>query len=79
VLVALLVVKDLVLLSAIRRTWGPPKTGKAALVGVPGEAVERDAPTGYVRVRGELWEATTREPASRSRKAATSSCARSAA
>lgn len=62
VIVPVSVLKDLLVLPAIRRAWGPPKTGPASLIGLPGQAVERVAASGYVRVRGELWRATTREP-----------------
>src|SRR5512132_3973357 len=33
------------------------QTGVENLVGATGEAAERLAPSGHVRVRGELWEA----------------------
>jgi membrane-bound serine protease (ClpP class) len=42
----------------------PPVTGKEGLVGAQGEAanaITSGAP-GYVRVRGELWRATSRTP-----------------
>jgi membrane-bound serine protease (ClpP class) len=34
-----------------------PQTGVERLVGATGEATERLAPTGHIRVLGELWEA----------------------
>lgn len=48
-------------LAAQRR---PAVTGKEGLVGMEGEAREAIAPdaTGYVRVRGELWRATSGTP-----------------
>jgi membrane protein implicated in regulation of membrane protease activity len=60
--VPLVVTKDLVLLPAMRRAWGPPRAGPESLIGSRGRAVERVGPTGYVRVRGELWQATARAP-----------------
>ena len=55
--VPLVVVKDLLLLPAMRHAWGPPRAGPATLIGTRGHAVELIGPMGYVRVRGELWEA----------------------
>ncbi len=36
---------------------GKVQTGVERLIGATGEATERLAPSGHVRVRGELWEA----------------------
>jgi len=36
---------------------GKVQTGVEHLVGATGEATERLAPSGHIRVRGELWEA----------------------
>lgn len=36
-------------------------TGRESLVGATGVAVDRLAPTGHVRIRGELWEARAAE------------------
>jgi membrane-bound serine protease (ClpP class) len=60
--VPLVVAKDLLLLPAMRRAWGPPRAGPTTLIGTRGQAVEPVDPTGYVRVRGELWEATAAAP-----------------
>ena len=38
----------------MRDTFRPPRRG---LVGARGQAVERLAPAGYVKVEGELWRA----------------------
>lgn len=59
---AFAVLKDLLLLPAMRRSWGPPTVGPASLVGARGVAVEPIAPVGHVRVRGELWQAEARDP-----------------
>ena len=40
-----------------RMRHGKVQTGVEKLVGATGEATERLAPSGHVRVRGELWEA----------------------
>jgi membrane protein implicated in regulation of membrane protease activity len=61
-IVSLAILKDLAILLAMRRISGPPQTGTTAMIGAPGKAVGRVAPSGYVRVRGELWEARAREP-----------------
>jgi membrane protein implicated in regulation of membrane protease activity len=60
--VPLAAAKDLLLLPAVRRGWGPPKVGPASLVGARGEATEPFGDSGHVRVRGELWAARLREP-----------------
>jgi membrane protein implicated in regulation of membrane protease activity len=60
--VVLAVAKDLLLLPAVRRGWGPPRVGPASLVGARGEATEAFRDSGYVRVRGELWSARVEQP-----------------
>lgn len=52
--VAAVVVKDLAMYRVLRPMLQPPR---ARLVGARGRAVEPLAPTGYVRVEGELWRA----------------------
>jgi membrane protein implicated in regulation of membrane protease activity len=52
--VAAVVVKDLAMYRVLRPTLQPPRV---RLVGARGCAVEPLAPTGYVRVEGELWRA----------------------
>jgi membrane protein implicated in regulation of membrane protease activity len=59
---AVFVVKDLALLPAMRRAWGPPRTGPATLIGARGSAVEPLAPSGQVRVGAELWAAELAHP-----------------
>jgi membrane protein implicated in regulation of membrane protease activity len=49
--------KDLLLYPFLRRAYEPGVTGSARLVGSRGVAEGDLAPTGYVRVRGELWRA----------------------
>jgi membrane-bound ClpP family serine protease len=56
------IVKDLVLLPAIRRSWGPPRAGPATLIGARGVAIEPLAPAGQVRVGAEIWAAETADP-----------------
>lgn len=51
----LYIAKDLVLYPAMRVVFRPPSP--TAPVGQRGTAVDRLAPTGYVRVGGELWQA----------------------
>jgi membrane protein implicated in regulation of membrane protease activity len=63
--VPVVLVKDVLVMVAMRRVSGPPKAGPEALIGARGESVEPVAPAGYVRVRGELWRAETRHPAGR--------------
>jgi membrane protein implicated in regulation of membrane protease activity len=53
--VGVVVVKDLAMYPIMRDTLRPP----AGLVGARGRAVERLAPTGYVKIAGELWRAET--------------------
>lgn len=49
--------KDLLLYPFLRRAYEPGVTGSARLVGSRGVAEGDLAPTGYIRVRGELWRA----------------------
>ena len=49
--------KDLLLYPFFRRAYEPGVTGSARLVGSRGIAQGDLAPTGYIRVRGELWRA----------------------
>jgi membrane-bound ClpP family serine protease len=50
------VVKDLALYPAMRIIFRPP--ARTQPIGKQGEVVETLAPTGYIRVDGELWKAT---------------------
>jgi membrane protein implicated in regulation of membrane protease activity len=53
------VLKDLALYPVLRRVYETDRrTGAQALVGACGHAQEDLAPSGFVRVRGELWRAT---------------------
>lgn len=53
-------VKDLILYPLVRHAYEDgPKTGSLALVGARGVAEEALNPSGYVRIRGELWRAVT--------------------
>jgi membrane protein implicated in regulation of membrane protease activity len=49
--------KDLLLYPFLRRAYEPGVTGSARLVGSKGIAEGDLTPTGYIRVRGELWRA----------------------
>jgi membrane protein implicated in regulation of membrane protease activity len=55
-LIAAYVVKDLALYPTMRIIFRPPT--RTQPIGKRGEVVEPLAPTGYVRVDGELWRAT---------------------
>jgi len=57
--VAVVVAKDLAMYRVVRDTLQPPP----GLAGARGRAVERLAPTGYVKIGGELWRAETTGPA----------------
>jgi membrane protein implicated in regulation of membrane protease activity len=57
-LVGLWIVKDLALYPLLRRAYeDDPRTGAERLVGSSGITVTPLAPQGYIRVRGELWQA----------------------
>lgn len=57
-LVALWVVKDLILFPFVWRAYDTDHAGAAnSMVGTRGIAKDRLAPSGYIRVRGELWQA----------------------
>ena len=49
--------KDLLVYPFFRRAYEPDVTGSARLVGSKGIAEGDLTPTGYIRVRGELWRA----------------------
>lgn len=51
------VVKDLVLFPAMRAVFRPPAATRP--IGARAQTVDRLAPSGYVRVNGELWPART--------------------
>jgi membrane protein implicated in regulation of membrane protease activity len=59
------VAKDLLLYPAARKAFGPPRVGPTVLVGATARAVEALAPSGYVRVRGELWRAVLADASAR--------------
>ena len=57
-LVLFWVLKDAALYPWLRSAYqSDPRSVIERLVGLPGVAVEPLAPSGYVRVRGELWQA----------------------
>lgn len=60
-LLALLVAKDVALYPILRDALGRPPLG-ARPIGARGEAVEPLAPSGYIRVNGELWRAELDSP-----------------
>jgi membrane protein implicated in regulation of membrane protease activity len=54
------ILKDVILFPFVWRAYDWDRAGNAdSMVGLRGTAVERLAPAGYVRVRGELWRAET--------------------
>lgn len=55
--VAAWVVKDALLYPLLWRSYDPAFPSAHAMAGERGVAVERIDPTGYARVRGELWRA----------------------
>lgn len=59
VVTGLVVAKDLALFPVLRTTFRPAADPRP--VGARGQVVVTLAPTGQVRVRGELWRATTRD------------------
>jgi membrane-bound ClpP family serine protease len=57
-LLALWVVKDVMLFPFLWRSYAGERPGEgSSMVGLQGRAVERLAPSGFVKVRGELWRA----------------------
>lgn len=61
-LAALWAAKDIALFPFVWRSYAPGRGGAgASLVGAEGVARERLDPKGYVRVRGELWQARLEE------------------
>jgi membrane-bound ClpP family serine protease len=62
VLFGLWLIKELALYPLYRRALGAgPPAGAAALHGQTGQAVTALAPSGHIRVAGELWRARTRD------------------
>ncbi len=59
IVAGLVAAKDLALFPVLRETFRP--AGDPRPVGARGRVVDDLAPTGQVRVRGELWRATTRD------------------
>jgi membrane protein implicated in regulation of membrane protease activity len=63
-IVVLWVLKDVVLFPFVWRAYDTEAQGRAGtMIGARGVANDRLAPTGYVRVRGELWQAELMEGA----------------
>lgn len=62
-LVAVWILKDAALYPWLRTAYEPDSRRVIErLIGLAGVAVEPLAPRGYVRVRGELWQAESAEP-----------------
>lgn len=66
----LLVIGAGILLEIGEITWGlrlarrwRPRTGPEAMIGARGEVVEPLRPSGRIRIKGELWQATSAAPA----------------
>lgn len=59
-LIVLWVGKDVVLFPFVRRAYEPQEDGNP-LVGARGVAAERLAPSGFIRIGGELWKAEAAE------------------
>ncbi len=60
VVVILWIVKDLLLFPTMRRYYRS-EPAERRIVGQRGTAVTDIAPTGFVRVRGELWQASSEQ------------------
>jgi membrane-bound ClpP family serine protease len=60
-LLAVWIVKDLLLYPTMRRFYRP-EPAEERIVGLQGVAVTGIAPRGFVRVRGELWQAESEHP-----------------
>lgn len=58
----LVVLKDLAMYPVMKEAFQPSDLLRERLIGARGRAVEALAPTGYVRVSGELWRAEPRDP-----------------
>lgn len=56
-LIVVWVAKDLALFPFVRKAY-EPQDGRNPMLGVRGVAEETLAPSGYVRIGGELWKAT---------------------
>ena len=55
-LVGLLILKDLLLYPAMRRYYRP-QSSEGRMLGARGTALTSIGPRGFVRVRGEIWQA----------------------
>ena len=63
-MVGLWVVKDVILFPFVWRSYDQDRLGDAnSMVGLHGVAKDRLAPSGYVEVHGELWQAEVMEGA----------------
>ena len=61
-LVALLVVKDVIMFPRVWRSYDQSRPGDpTSIIGMRGIAKDRLAPTGYIKVRSELWRAEVME------------------
>jgi len=63
-MVGLWVVKDVILFPFVWRSYDQDRLGDAnSMVGLHGVAKDRLAPSGYVEVHGEMWQAEVMEGA----------------
>lgn len=61
VLFFLVVAKDVLMFPFMREAFRPSGSGRERLIGARGHAVDGLAPSGYVRLNGELWRAEVGE------------------
>jgi len=61
VLFFLVVAKDVLMFPVMREAFRPSGSARERLIGARGRAVDGLAPSGYVRVDGELWRAEVSE------------------
>jgi membrane protein implicated in regulation of membrane protease activity len=55
-LITLWVLKDIIMYPMVWRAYDTSGSGENSMVGARGVAENRLAPSGYIRVRGELWQ-----------------------
>jgi len=61
-IIALWAVKDIAMFPVVWRAYDQSRPGDATfIVGMQGIAKDRLAPSGYIRIRGELWRAEVME------------------
>jgi membrane protein implicated in regulation of membrane protease activity len=64
-IVAVWLIKDIALYPVVRSAFAPSEPAAGRLVGQSAVAIEAIAPTGYVRLAGELWRAELEDPTAR--------------